>query len=224
MNPQFSNLAWHANQGIYAKIMQHPFNHELLNGTLDQGKFSYYIEQDSIYLKAFSKTLAIIASKLPTSDLITQFIDFSKGAIVAEQDGVHEYFKKRLQLRPSSKISLACMGYTSYLLRCVAIETVEVAIAAVVPCFWVYNCVGKYFADNSTPNNLYQRWIDTYASDDFSAGVNAILKIVNNCYLNANDSTRQLMLKAFATSMVWEYRFWDDAYKFNHFNLSLQLD
>lgn len=216
-NSQFSTIAWDLNLDIYNKIIEHPFNQELLNGTLDMNRFCYYIEQDSAYLKDYSKTLASIAAKLPTRDLVTHFIDFAKGAIVAEQESVHDYFRKKFNFKPINRISLACLGYTSYLLKCVATESIEVAIAAVVPCFWVYNEIGKYIKQESILNNPFKKWMDNYASEGFSERVNLVLEIANNYYLNANSNTKDLMLKAFKNSMMWEYRFWDDAYTFNYF-------
>lgn len=214
---KFSDLAWQANQDIYTQIVHHPFNQELLNGSLDSNIFSYYIEQDSIYLKDYAKTLAAIAAKLSNPAEIIKFIDFARGAIVAEQDGVHDYFRQIMAILPTNKVSVACIGYTSYLLKCAFSESIEVAIAAIVPCFWVYNEVGKHISQSAGQNNKYQRWIDTYASESFSASVEDVLKIANNYYAAANRSTQESMLEAFATSMMWEYHFWDDAYRHNYF-------
>ena len=213
----FSKLVWTENQDLYNKIIQQPFNQELSQGILATDKFSYYIEQDSLYLKDFAKALAGIACKLSPPDEISQFIDFAKGAIVAEQEVVHEYFRKELKQQTINKVSLACIGYTSYLLRCVSSEAVEVAMAAVTPCFWVYNEVGKHIKQHSVANNPYQNWVDAYAGEEFSTGVNKMLALVDKYYKNANSETQQLMLQAFKNSMIWEYRFWEDSYNFNYF-------
>lgn len=214
---KFSEIAWAANQSIYNAIIQHPFNQELLDGTLKKDIFSYYIEQDSKYLEDFAKTLAVIASKLDNAELIIQFIDFAHGAIIAEQEDVHQHYRKSISHNNVSNFSVACLGYTSYLLRNAFSESVEVAIATVIPCFWVYNEVGNHIKQNTQPNNSYQKWIDNYASQDFANGVKKILAIANNYYNHANNSTQEKMLEAFKHSMMWEYRFWDDAYNCNHF-------
>ena len=52
-----SQKAWNQTSHIYNSIIRHPFNQELMHGTLSREKFGYYIEQDSIYLKDFAKAL-----------------------------------------------------------------------------------------------------------------------------------------------------------------------
>ncbi|WP_277422262.1 hypothetical protein [Brachyspira hampsonii] len=61
---KFSEIVWKKNEGLYKKIIDMPFNKELMEGTLDKEKFAYYIEQDSLYLKYYSKVLATISSKI----------------------------------------------------------------------------------------------------------------------------------------------------------------
>lgn len=215
---KFSEIAWVSNQETYNKIIQHPFNQELMHGILNRDKFLYYIEQDMIYLGEYSKSLALIATKLSDHELIRTFIEFARGAIIAEQEDVHQFFGGNSAKEINGAISLACLGYTSYLLSVSALDSIEVAIAAVVPCFWIYNEVGLYIKQNSSLNNPYQKWIDTYAGEDFSKGVHAILEIVNVYYENANSITKEKMLKAFQNSIIWEYRFWDDSYNSNYFD------
>ncbi|MFV9927060.1 MAG: hypothetical protein AB8V23_04640 [Candidatus Midichloria sp.] len=43
-------------------------------------------------------------------------------------------------------------------------EPVEVATAAVLPCFWVYNEVGLSIARYASADNPYARWIESYSS------------------------------------------------------------
>ncbi len=83
---KFTDILWNKNEDIYKKIINMPFNKELMDGSLDKNIFSYYIEQDSIYLKNYAKALAIIASKTDDNEIIKKFADFSKGALFAEEE------------------------------------------------------------------------------------------------------------------------------------------
>ena len=47
----------------------------------------------------------------------------------------------------------------------------EVAVAALLPCFWIYWEVGKHLLTIARPHNPYQAWIDTYADEAFARGV-----------------------------------------------------
>ncbi|RTL10950.1 MAG: TenA family transcriptional regulator [Neisseriaceae bacterium] len=214
---KFSQLAWQQNQANYQAIVQQSFNQELMNGTLAREKFAYYIEQDSYYLQHFARVLAKIASRLDNSHDILQFLDFAKGAIIAEQQVVHEHFRQQMNLEVSGQISTASLGYTSYLHFCSHNQAVEVAIAAVLPCFWIYYQLGCHTQQFSSPNNPYQLWIDNYASDDFAAGVAAAIAISDGYYEQASSAVQQQMLGAFATSARWEYYFWEDAYNLHSF-------
>ena len=80
---------------IINAIKRHPFNKELANSSLELSKFSYYIEQDTTYLRDFSRSLAAIASKAPLK-FVKDFLLFSEGALIAEQDIVHELFSQNI--------------------------------------------------------------------------------------------------------------------------------
>lgn len=60
---EFSQIAWNKIHDVYQAIIYHPFNQEMILGTLDQRKFNYYIEQDYLFLQSFAKSLALISSR-----------------------------------------------------------------------------------------------------------------------------------------------------------------
>jgi thiaminase/transcriptional activator TenA len=47
---KFSDFLWQSIQLVYQAILQHPFIHELQQGRLSQTVFSYYLQQDALYL------------------------------------------------------------------------------------------------------------------------------------------------------------------------------
>ena len=50
-------------------------------------------------------------------------------------------------------------AYTSYLLAVCATGTYAEAVAAVLPCYWVYRDVGRELLARSSPDPLYAQWI-----------------------------------------------------------------
>jgi thiaminase/transcriptional activator TenA len=48
---------------IYDAILAHPFNQELMHGTLSRERFEFYIKQDALYLMDFAKALSVLAAK-----------------------------------------------------------------------------------------------------------------------------------------------------------------
>ncbi|MGL9725552.1 MAG: hypothetical protein ACR5KV_02335 [Wolbachia sp.] len=51
-------------------ITNHPFNIELMNGTLNIESFKFYIQQDVLFLDDYIRTILIIASKIEDHDNI----------------------------------------------------------------------------------------------------------------------------------------------------------
>ena len=85
----FSKKTWNETEDIYIKIINHPFNVEIANGTLPINKFTYYLEQDSLYLNDYYRCLSIISAKLSTQ----LALEFLKQAItcIELENYLHQY-------------------------------------------------------------------------------------------------------------------------------------
>lgn len=215
---KFSEIVWKKNDSIYKKIIDMPFNKELMNGSLDKKKFAYYIEQDSIYLKYYSKTLAVISSKTENTDYALAFLKSSVNSYIVEEEIVHKYFRDTFQFESTNKITAANLGYTSFLINTAHTEAFETAAASILPCFWIYNELSKHIKENAEiKNNPYRKWIDTYADEEFSNAAENMINIIDNLYNNASDSVKSKMISVFNIAFIWEYRFWSDAYNLDDF-------
>lgn len=210
---KLSNQALEKCALIIQAIKDHPFNQELANGSLDIEKFAYYIEQDTLYLRDYARSLSAIASKAPLS-FIKDFLAFSEGALIAEQEVVHSFFRQTFNFQETGKLTPATLAYTSYLLQVSSIAPVEIAIAAVLPCFWVYQIVGQSIAQNTDmqSHNPYKKWIETYSGKEFSDSVERAISIFDEIAVSASDQMQHLMLDAFYKSTVLEWHFWNDSY------------
>jgi thiaminase/transcriptional activator TenA len=206
-----SNQAWSLVESLVNKIERHPFNQSLGNGTLESSIFAYYIEQDSLYLQSFARVHSLIAARAELEDFIL-FLDFAKDALIFEQECVHHFFKAKLGLQPSGLQMPALIGYTSYLLKTAALDPVEIGVAAVLPCFWIYATIGERLLLMSSDENPYHQWIKTYTDPVFLASVHAIIAIFDRLGVAA-PHLKNAMLSAFKLSVQWEFHFWDEAYR-----------
>lgn len=213
----FSKTVWNHTLPVYQAIIDHPFNQELMKGILERQKFNIYIEQDSLYLQDFSRCLALIASRIPLS-YIRPFLRFSEMALIAEQEVVHQFFKDQDGYEEMGVLTSATLSYTSYLLKTCSLDRYEVAVAAVLPCFWIYREVGRHIAENTVYQNPYARWIETYASEDFSKGVDEAIRIFDALAAQASEEIQEKMKEAFYKSSVLEWHFWNDAYGMRGFD------
>lgn len=214
----FTEQLWEQNCVIYQKILHHPFNQELIHGTLDTVIFAYYIEQDSLYLHMFSKTLALIATKLEDMDAYLQILRNALDTIVLERDVVHAHFKKQLNIQDSNRITTATLGYTNQLLTTAYQKQLEVGLASILPCFWIYHRLGIDSLLHVTTDNPYKTWIDTYSSEEFRYVVNNLLHLIEYYANNTTPAIRDAMSLAFTHSCIWEYRFWDNVYTLEVFD------
>lgn len=208
----WSNNSWNEVEPIYQKIINMPFIQELASGKLSSEKFEFYIEQDACYLQHYGRVLAMIAAKAPNLDVSLSFVRFSETALVVESS-LHQSFLNNLE--QGIKIQPACHHYINYLKSTVAFEPIEVSIASVLPCFWIYKKVGDYLLKNHISiNNPYQKWIDTYGGEDFAASVKKAIDISNEMADGTTDIIRRQMTNAFVTASRMEFLFWDGAYNF----------
>lgn len=209
---KFTEQLWNAALPVYEKIQAHPFNEELKTGTLPVETFKFYIYQDSLYLADFAKALAVAGTRSSTSEELLEFLQFAQNAILVER-ALHESYFAAYHIGFTSGKAPGCFAYTNYLLATSTFESYEVAVAALLPCFWIYKRVGDFIYANQTTPNPYQNWIDAYAGEEFGVAVNKALAICDRLGEQASESTKNRMTEAYLNSSRLEYIFWDSAYR-----------
>jgi len=202
--------------GLMQKIYDLPFNRELAEGTLGEDTFRFYVVQDSLYLNSFSRGLSLAAARAPDASSMLRFAKSAQEAIEVERI-LHAGFLKQFgvtdkDLEQAQK-SPTCTAYTSFILSTAATQSYEELVAAVLPCFWIYHDVGTTIARNVAPGNPYQPWISTYADEGFAEAVRAVMSVADETASAASPAIRDRMRKAFYLASVYEWMFWDSAYR-----------
>ena len=208
---KWSEQAWAECEPIWAEIQKLPFLHELVNGCLPKEKFLFYLQQDAFYLAGYGKILAAIAARLENKEWREAFLHFSADTVSVEQ-ALHQFYLKGN--REGSEPTPTNLLYSGHMWRQLACASTEEALAAVLPCFWVYKEVGDYILANQTQgDNPYQSWIDTYGGEVFARAVAQALLIVDSYAANCTDAQQQRMTQAFKLSFKMEWLFWQSAYE-----------
>lgn len=203
--------AWAAALPAYRKILEQPFLAELLDGSLPREKFIFYLRQDALYLAEFGRALAGIASRLDDLSESEAFKGFARDTMLVER-ALHESYLKD-EPAGQLKASPSCLLYTSYVQRQLG-ASVEVAMAAVLPCFWVYKEVGDHLLSRpSSPGNPYQPWIDTYGGEEYAVAVKQCLAICDAAASSASPAVRAAMTEVYVMGTRMEWMFWDSAYR-----------
>ncbi len=209
----WSEQAWNGVENIYQKIIHMPFNQELMKGTLAIERFQFYMQQDAIYLGEFSKALALIGARSFHYPYGLDFIRFAEGAIVVERS-LHEGYFQQFGVTQNAAASPTCQNYTQFLLTKSALDGVETAMAAVLPCFWIYKEVGDFiYANEQAENNAYREWINTYSGKEFGLLVEKAIAICDDVAATCSAAQQQRMWEAFTMASKLEWMFWDSAYK-----------
>jgi thiaminase (transcriptional activator TenA) len=210
---KFTDELWAEALPVYNLIEHHPFNQELRKGTLSEERFKFYIYQDALYLGDFARSLATIGTRATSTHMLLDFLQFAQNAVLVERGLHHSYFRE-FNIQNGAGKAPACFAYTHYLLSVSAFESYEVAIAAHLPCFWIYKKIGdSILAHQPSGSNPYQNWIDAYAGEEFAASVQKAIDICNQTAERTTPEVRIKMKEAYLTASRLEYMFWDSAYK-----------
>ncbi len=211
----FTQTVLDENARLCADIRAMPFNVALADGTLPPEIFRHYIIQDAHYLEGFARALARAAVGAPDAEAVAQLAGSGAGAIAVERQLHAHYLElygvdaEAFAVTPPTP---ACEHYVSFLLATAATRSVAEAIAALLPCFWVYRDVGHAIHAAASPDNPYRAWIDTYAGEEFDDAVTAMCELADRLGAAASETEAARMRAAFAKSTLLEWMFWNSAW------------
>lgn len=212
----FTGELWRSIEGVYGKILDHPFLRGLTDGTLPEENFKHYVLQDALYLRDYARALSLAAARAPDAGSLVMFNEHSAGAITVERS-LHDGFLKDFGLpddavdrTPPAPTTLA---YTSYIIRTAALGDYPEVLAAVLPCYWIYERVGSTLLEHGSPKPTYQKWIDTYGGEEFGALVEAVLDLTARASEGLSPLAKARATEAFVTTARYEWMFWDAAWR-----------
>ena len=208
----FTGDLWKSIEPIYAAILRHPFLTGLTDGALPPESFRFYAVQDALYLRDYARALSLAAARAPRDPWIIMFNEHAAGALKVERE-LHESFFKAWGLTTdavaATPLAPTNLAYTSYLLAVAHAGPFHEAVAALLPCYWIYWEVGKELERRGSPDPLYARWIGTYASEEFGSVVRAVLDCTDALASPLGSAERAAMGRHFATTSRYEWMFWD---------------
>jgi thiaminase/transcriptional activator TenA len=212
----FTAELWAAIAPTYAAILRHPFVRGLTDGSLPRDSFRFYAVQDALYLRDFARALSATAARAPEDDWIVMLNEHAAAALRVERS-LHESFFAEFGLAPAevaaTPLAPTNLAYTSYLLAVAHAAPFHEALAAVLPCYWIYWEVGRELERAGSPDRLYTRWIGTYASEEFAAVVRDVLAATDAMAGRVGDDGRAAMRRHFVTTSRYEWMFWDMGFR-----------
>jgi thiaminase/transcriptional activator TenA len=207
----FSKNAWEEVATIRKAIDELPFLTGLENGSLPHDRFVYYMAQDAHYLAVYGRALAAAASQTSDADELLFWARSATTAVAVER----ELHAAHVEGFAASTSSPTCTAYTSYLLSLVASGCYPVLAAGILPCFWIYEDVGRRLKERvgDLTGHPYADWILTYGDPEFARSAEQARRILDRCAAGADRTTVERMHQAFATAARYEWMFWDAAWR-----------
>lgn len=194
---------WRDTAAVRAAIDALPFVTALGDGTLDDDVFRHYLEQDALYLRDYARVLAKVSALAPTREEQTFWALGTAGALEGEL-ALHAGW---LGGEPEVSASDVTRGYLDHLLT--AGPDYATIVAAVLPCYWIYQDVGERLAARSHAEHPYRRWLDTYSDPAFAEATREAIRIADRVAAQASVADRERMAAAFRRSAEHELAFFD---------------
>ena len=201
---------WAAGGETWHQILDLPFVRALGDGTLDEDLFSFYLDQDALYLRDYSRALATLSARADTAEAQVHWAAGAHEAIAAESQLHEGWLANRARLGGPSPIT---MGYTNFLRAFTAGEDYVVGAAAILPCYWLYEEVGAVLSSQNHADHPYAEWLSLYGGEEFAADVARSLAEVERAFEAASPAQRVRAAQAYLSACVYEREFFDQAHR-----------
>lgn len=205
----FTNELWEDAFPIYQQLISCRFVTEMAAGTLSKESFSHYLTQDILYLKKDAEALGMVAARSQNDTNRDFFKRLEKDGLEVEFVLRDEYLK-HFNLQEARVQSKAFADYSNFLLSHAQNSPIEVAYAALLPCFWVYGAVANTIIQKNVSSNPYQKFIDTYTGDEYQYYTQKFIEIVES---NSVESEHKVQVKeAFVEACKHELAVFEESY------------
>ena len=201
---------WAAGGETWHQILDLPFVRALGDGTLDEDLFAFYLDQDALYLRDYSRALATLSARADAAEAQVHWAAGAHEAIAAESQLHEGWLANRARLGGPSPIT---MGYTNFLRASAAGDDYVVGAAAILPCYWLYEEVGAVLSSQNHADHPYAEWLSMYGGEEFAADVARSLAEVERAFEAASPAQRVRAARAYLSACVYEREFFDQAHR-----------
>lgn len=207
----FSELAWERISGHRSAINALGFVQSLGDGSLPADQFAYYLQQDALYLRDYSRVLARASSLAPTEAEQLFWAGSAQNCLEVESELHRTWLAGRGETARQGPVTKA---YVDHLLAAAAHASYPVLVAALLPCFWLYAHVGtalhaQWAGSGAGRAHAYADWIETYADPAFAEATARAIAYADSAFAEASARDRAAMMEAFEASAWYEHEFFD---------------
>ena len=209
---KWTDSVWERTLPVYNKIISQPFILELAAGTLNEDKFARYLAQDELYIGSYCPLMHELADLLPTDEDKAFMHAFAASGGESEK-AMHQLLIDRFGIHTEVAPSSVTSRYCEMLHSSVGSGNAGLAMAAMLPCSWVYNRVGLHILGIAKMDgNPYSEWIAAYGNEEFTQTIGQMLEISDRIAAAASEEERKKMSDAYTEATIYEHAFWDFGY------------
>jgi len=203
--------------GLWQRILAHPFVRGLGDGSLPLDRFTYYLRQDYRFLIDYSRVLAIAAAKATDLEGMTRFAGLAHATLTQEMEMHRRYcasFGLTARDLERTRAGPATAAYAHHLLSVAYQGSAREIAAALLPCQAGYCEIALHLAatGDTSRHNRYAQWIAAYASDDFQAVAQWLARYLDDRSRRLSSAERRRLEEVYQASARHEYLFWEMGY------------
>ncbi|MFO7689713.1 MAG: bifunctional hydroxymethylpyrimidine kinase/phosphomethylpyrimidine kinase [Cryobacterium sp.] len=195
---------WHGIADLRAQIDGLDFIRRLRDGSLPEPEFSFYLAQDALYLRDYSRALARASQLAPTIEEQLFWSTSANGCLAVEMELHRDWLGAGA---PQAPIAAVTQNYLNHLLLVAERSSYGTLAAALLPCFWIYQDVGERLAAANHAGHPYNAWLATYADAAFAADTERAIGFVESAATTASAPEIEAMWRAFRASAAHELAF-----------------
>jgi len=215
-------MSWYASlraeaDPIWEAIHEHPFLRELGEGSLDVGRFRFYILQDYPYLKEFSRVLALAVSRGGPLEEMSFFAGLLQTTLTVEM-ALHRSYCREFGITDqdleAAELAPTAHAYTRHLLSIGALGSQAEMTIALLPCVASYAEIGRVMGKRPPDHApLYARWIEAYASEGYQEIARAHIALADRLEGRVGPEEKARCRRHFIIGSRYEWLFWEMAYR-----------
>ena len=197
------------------KFLNHPFLQEVSRAILPIKNFTFYIQQDNIFLNDMDSARRVLRSR--KSEYAKKLSDLISSAYRHELRARRNLITKSLEFTEVESAPTT-LAYTSFLMRLAYQGTFEEALAALTPCPRLYALMGVRYAKCAANRHpVYGKWLSIYSSNEMKEWTGDMIGMLDRV-AGEDPSKKRMMTKCYITACRYEVKFLDMAYNMESWN------
>lgn len=207
----FVQSLWDAALPLYTSILSHPFMLGIRDGELASDRLAFYVTQDWHFLRAAARAFSSMVDNARNDEWILAFNRSSTDVLLLE----HGLQKRMLEILGLTEEQIRQTppaptneAYSSWIQLLALQAPFQESLAALLPCFWLYNRLGSDLKRLGARHPLAADWAGFYAGRAYSQMMEELLELVEDVGQASSDEVRARMTARFLHACRYEFMYW----------------